>query len=423
MRPNNSLRVWTMSVPGRPRLSGSALRQERKQLLLGVERAHRADIQTYSSGHLGPRSFFPKLPPSRPVQPVWEGSRHPRKPPLHARPQEGTVTDIHVEEMMDALYNFTMATTLQQPETQACPSGPDSPAGPGRSWRAAGPERPQTRDAPNMTDLSLVKPGLPRAEAEQVPCWCKRSPLATPTRRGGLQLSHLTTSGQEARRHERWLEQELRRTSAHGGPARERLAAFRRVFDDVCDGALAFCGALREIKMEYDLMLDSLLSTQSTQQDSSAFVPFNKAFLETSKLDQATREVWSLEELARTALRENDRVRTEYENAQASEQQMGERGTESPHPGHSDLTAAENGARPDLDQDEATVSTVTQLEAERRQVWRVWKEVQELQKEIRETMVSTVTTNALQECIRDTKAEIRHLVNSNEHLRSANKAR
>lgn len=47
--------------------------------------------------------------------------------------------------------------------------------------------------------------------------------------------------------------------------------------------------------------------------------------------------------------------------------------------------------------------SITQVEAKRQQVWKVWNEVQMLQKDIRETMVSTVTTSALENCIRDSE--------------------
>ncbi|XP_026879517.2 uncharacterized protein C6orf118 isoform X2 [Electrophorus electricus] len=416
-----------MPLSGRQRLSSFDLRREQKEFLLGVESAHRADIQTYSSGHLGPSCFSPQLLLSRPVKPIWEGSKGPCKPSPPSCLRERKMTEVHVEEMTDALYSFTMSTTLQEPQTQAGARGPVG----GHPSKATELAQQQTRAAPDAMELFPVKPGPSGMETEQ-------RPLATPSRRDELRLRRLfdrqvlrtrdlaarkSTSVEEpARRHERRLQQELSRLAAHRGPVSERLSAFSRVFSDVCDDTPAFSGALREIKTEYELYLDSVLSNQSSLHDMSAFDPL-KDFLKTTKLDEATQQVCSLEEKARAALQENDRVRTEYEEAQARtlESQTEERRSEGPHLGQSGLTAVDV-ENPDLNQNEATISSVAQLEPMRHQVWRVWKEVQELQKEIRETMVSTVTTNAMEGCIRDTKAEIMRLIASNEHLRSANKA-
>lgn len=48
-------------------------------------------------------------------------------------------------------------------------------------------------------------------------------------------------------------------------------------------------------------------------------------------------------------------------------------------------------------------SSVTRVEAKTKQVLKVWNEVQRLQKDIRETMVSSVTTGTLEKCIRDSE--------------------
>lgn len=71
------------------------------------------------------------------------------------------------------------------------------------------------------------------------------------------------------------------------------------------------------------------------------------------------------------------------------------------------------------------LSSIAQVEAKRQQVWKVWNEVQSLQKDIRETMVSTVTTSALENCIRDSEVwsfsrqvRVEHFALANRTLRT-----
>ena len=54
-------------------------------------------------------------------------------------------------------------------------------------------------------------------------------------------------------------------------------------------------------------------------------------------------------------------------------------------------------------QAEACVGPLDRVQPHRRQVWDTWQEVQQLETEIRDTMVSTITTSAIERCIRDTK--------------------
>lgn len=52
---------------------------------------------------------------------------------------------------------------------------------------------------------------------------------------------------------------------------------------------------------------------------------------------------------------------------------------------------------------ECELSSIARVEAKTQQVWKVRNEVQRLQKVISETMVSTVTTSALENCVRDSE--------------------
>ncbi|XP_036429296.1 uncharacterized protein C6orf118-like [Colossoma macropomum] len=422
-----------MSVSGGQRLRPSDIRRERKELLLCVERGNKADIHTYSSGHLGPYSFNPRPVYCRRDKPIWEKSKHSEsKHSGLSRLQESRAQEDSVKEMVDALYNFTMATTLQEPDVRSSTGSPSSPP-------RVDPYR--TRENLDTTELFLVKPSslkpgpcAPTVEVDQGRYWFTRSYLAGLTcsdqlllwkrfdrqvvRKQDLITRNCLSGIEAAQRHQRKLQQELRKVPACRGPCLERLAVFSDVFGDVCDGSPAFGSVLGEIKMEYDLYLNSVVSSQSTFQLTAAFLP-SGVVSGSGELEEAEQQVSSLEEKARRALEENDRVRAEYEDMLAKDmenQQEEVRGSEGS--GQCGLTAVEEGLFPDVKQSEAEVSSMAQVESKRQEVWSVWKEVQRLQKEIRETMVSTVTTSSLEGSIQDTKAEVMRLIASSGNLRS-----
>ncbi|XP_072532947.1 uncharacterized protein [Salminus brasiliensis] len=377
-----------MSVSGGQMQRRSDIQLERKEMLLCVERGNKADIHAYTSGHLGPHSFSPRPVHRRQGKPIWEKSRYPSKYAEPSHRQESREMEAKVEEMIDALYNFTMATTLQAPDVLSSPL-----------WTTS-VDPYKEREIVDTTELLLDRQVVRKEDLISRNCLSGRA---------------------AAERHKRKLQQELSKVPACRGPCRERLAVFSDVFSDVCDGSPAFGSILREIKTEYDLYLNSVMSSWSPLQDMSAFMP-TETSSETAQLEEEAQRVSLLEEEARRALEENERARTEYEDAQTKvevmENLLEKEGLVSLYAGQYDLTDVEDGGFPGGKQSE------TQMEYKRRQVWTVWKEVQSLQKEIRETMVSTVTTSSLMGFIRDTellKAEIMRLIASNEQLKSTNK--
>ncbi|KAI4900284.1 hypothetical protein NFI96_027459, partial [Prochilodus magdalenae] len=306
-----------MSLSGGQRLRPSDIRRERKELLLCAEKGNKADIHTYSSGHLGPYSFNPKSAHCRREKPVWNKSKNTRPTSISHRQERRTQED-NVEEMVDALYNFTMATTLQEPEVSSSTGSPSSPPSVD-SYRM--------REDLDATELFLVKPsGLkpgqhaPAVEVDQGRYWFTRSYLAGLTcsdqlmlwkqfdrrvvRKQDLITRNCLSGTEAAQRHQRKLQQELGKVPACRGPSTERLAVFSDVFSDVCDGSPAFGSILREIKMEYDLYLNSVISSQSPLQHTAA--PPG-ALSGTEELEEAERQVSTLEEKVRRALEENDR--------------------------------------------------------------------------------------------------------------------
>ncbi|XP_062852022.1 uncharacterized protein C6orf118-like isoform X2 [Trichomycterus rosablanca] len=398
-----------MSESANQCLSRSDIRRKRKELLLGIEKAHKSDIQTYSSGHLGPYSLKP--PHCRPHSCLGSSSPKERR----------NITD-NVQEMMDALYNFTMATTLQVPSIRKTTKSPS------KASVNTSKEKPNKMKGLDVYERFLEKSskaqqGISAAsvKVDQGKHWFinshwtgltwsdqpyLRQQFKTPvlcTER--LITKKCLNSKKTTNELEHKLMQALRKLPATASPCRERLAVLSDVFDDVCDGSSVFSSILREIKTEYDLYLKTLLSSQSCLLNKSD--PAGK-FIETMELEKAASLVSSLEDKARRALKDNDKLRMEYEDALLKDkrtQKEIDKGSESSGSKLSDLITNDEDRISGEKQCEASeVSSIAYLETMRQEVWRVWMSVQKLQKEIREIMV-----------------EIMHFIASNERLRNKNK--
>ncbi|XP_053476452.1 uncharacterized protein C6orf118-like isoform X2 [Ictalurus furcatus] len=423
-----------MSISGSQTPRRSDMQRELKELLHSMEKAHKADIQRYISGHLGPNILTHNPLYCRPCKPIWNKPKRKDTGPSHvqerskmeARVEEAKVEEAKVEEVTDTLHSFSINTRLQELRIE---ERPESTSGELLSI--------DLRGVLDMTQLAKLRKAKQERCAvssmvEQDSClfslshedgltWSDRLRWRQRFDTQVLGTKDLTTrkclSGREAaKQHERRLQQALRKLPAGGGPCRQRLTVFSEVFDDVCDGSPVFSSVLREIKTEYDLYMKSLLFSQSPLQDKSACTPFG-ASTEARKLKDAARQVLLLEQEARSSLEENDSVRREYEDAQAKalvDQKEDGRGSESCETGQRDEVAFSEVKQCEL-------SSIAQVEAKRQQVWEVWNEVQSLQKDIRETMVSTVTTSALENCIRDSEEEILNLAASNVLLLKTNK--
>uniref|UniRef100_A0A3Q2QB00 Translin-associated factor X-interacting protein 1 N-terminal domain-containing protein n=1 Tax=Fundulus heteroclitus TaxID=8078 RepID=A0A3Q2QB00_FUNHE len=116
---------------------------------------------------------------------------------------------------------------------------------------------------------------------------------------------------------ERKLQKELKKLSALSWPSRDRLAVFSDVFDDVCEGSPVFGRILREIKTEYDLYISVLMDSHSSQDHVASVKDTGEITRSDKEVEEAGNEVRSLEEKARRAAEENERVQDELKNLPA----------------------------------------------------------------------------------------------------------
>ncbi|KAM4607888.1 uncharacterized protein C6orf118-like [Polymixia lowei] len=416
-----------MSTPRKPKPRCSDVHSDLRRLLLATEAGHKADIHTYCSGHLGPLSLTSKQPHQKTKQCFWmmsQGGEEAAYPPLLQ--QTGVLANI--KKMRDSLSHFTAATALAESKFWGPKQEETADSSP-RTDRKEEVTPPKM--ALNISDSLLVtaktqaRTKLPLCEEEgQHRFWLAHSHQAGLTKKGQLRTMqrfgrqvigkqdlwerNRMAGGKAAEMHEKKLRKELRKLSVQSWPSRDRLTVFSDVFDDVCDGSPIFGGILREIKKDYDLYLNSIMASQSSLQDMSLMTPLEEmdhGIVKPEDLEEAEKEVSRLEEEARRTLEENDRVRNEFQNLKAMRDPED---TERPLPGL-------------LQDDGITVSSVDRLQSKRIQVWNMWKEIQQLEREIKEKMVSVITTAATERSIRDSKAEIMRLLASNDRLKNTNK--
>ncbi|KAL0983723.1 hypothetical protein UPYG_G00131880 [Umbra pygmaea] len=127
----------------------------------------------------------------------------------------------------------------------------------------------------------------------------------------------------------------------------------------------------QEIKTDYDLYLNSLLTTQTSLDNTSTLDDLG--IIGAEDLEEAGNEVSRLGEEALWALEENDRVRKEIQNA------------------HERFTPGDEGPCQEF--------TLTKQQ----RVWTLLEELQLMQKEIQENMASIVSIETTKSCIRDSK--------------------
>lgn len=101
-----------MSASGSQTLKRSDMQCKLKDLLHSVEKVHKADIQTYSSGHLGPNSLTHKPLYCKPHKPNRNKPKCKGTGPRHI--QERTKMEADVKETINALHSFTIAPKSQE---------------------------------------------------------------------------------------------------------------------------------------------------------------------------------------------------------------------------------------------------------------------------------------------------------------------
>ncbi|GLD68533.1 uncharacterized protein AKAME5_001984600 [Lates japonicus] len=390
------------------------------RLLLAAEAGQKADILTFSSGHLGPRSLNQSQPHTQTDQSFWKMSRSQEETPnplalqqrrtkaltyvkkkeMKESPPEFTVSESGQDRATDGSSHADRKEDISLPKIVDCSSNslPFQP-------RAFSQKKPNSSSDPEgkqqFCSSRSDHEGLNNEDQLKTKQWFGRQFIAKQDPWAGINVAEM---------HERKLQKELKKLSVQSWPSRDRLAVFSDVFDDVCESSPVFGRILREIKTDYDLYVNHMMASLSPVHDLSvnaSLEGLDNSKVREMELEDAEKEVSRLEEEARRALKENKRVRNDLQNVPV-------------------ITAPEDFDMKNVSlsglQDIGTATdTTNSVQFKKLQVLNLWKEIQQLEEEIKERTVSTVTTTATERCIKEIKTQTMRLMASNDRLKTTNK--
>ncbi|KAG7230117.1 hypothetical protein INR49_009837 [Caranx melampygus] len=360
-------------------------------LLLAAEAGQRADIMTHSSGHLGPHSLDQGQPQMGTKQSFWKRSQCQQETPSPVTIQQRrtkALTCVKKTALKESPSEVTAGTTLVESEVS------DSRQDQATDHSSHADRREDTSQSKTAHCLSsnslLLQPrdfsqevnpssdveekrqseqeGQNNKDQPKANQWLGRQFIAKETHWAGINV---------AEKHEKKLQEELKKLSVQSWPSRDRLAVFSDVFDDVCESSPVFGRILREIKTDYDLyvnhLMDSHLSLYDKSPNTSLEDP-STGKLREKEVEEAAEEVCRLEEEFRRALKEKKRVQNELQNVPAIT-----------GPEDSDMKNIPPSGLQSTDHTDS-------VQFKRLQLMDMWREIQQLEEEIKESQVSTVTT-------------------------------
>nr|XP_046257382.1 uncharacterized protein C6orf118-like [Scatophagus argus] len=360
------------------------------RLLLAAEAGQKADILAYSSGHLGPRSLGQSQPHVEKKQSFWGMSHRQGETPnlltLQQTQQMKALTYVKKKEIKESSSALIESEVSRSRQDQAT------------DYSSQRREEGKQQFCSSHTDQE----GLTNVDQQKMKQRLNRQVIPKQDLFAGINV---------AEKLERKLQKELKKLSAQSWPSRDRLVVFSDVFDDVCEDSPVFGRILREIKTDYDLYANHMMDSHSSLYDMLQTTPreeLGNGKVRHVELEDAKKEVFQLEKEARRALEENKRVREELQNVPA--RNIG--------PEDNDMMNTSLSALQDR---EAAIGCTGSIRSKRLLVLNMWREIQQLEEEIEEKLVSIATTTATEKCIKDLKTEIMRLIASNDLLNTTNK--
>ncbi|KAJ6664616.1 hypothetical protein lerEdw1_006189 [Lerista edwardsae] len=219
-----------------------------------------------------------------------------------------------------------------------------------------------------------------------------------------------------AEHHEKKLAQALRNICDCARPHFNRMQAVGDVFEDICNSSLIFGDILKEVKNEYELYLMILLDTLPTMQY-RYMISFSmmtqtlqkevkgmeKRTVKTHEIEEARREIQLLVQKSKCALERNEELRNELEIELYLSQ--------------SDSETLEEEESPHSAKEEPHLSSIELLASLRCKILIKWEEIKAMEKEIKDTMVFAGITNIKEKTIKELEAEAGKLKASNKFLK------
>uniref|UniRef100_A0A8C8RZK1 Chromosome 6 open reading frame 118 n=1 Tax=Pelusios castaneus TaxID=367368 RepID=A0A8C8RZK1_9SAUR len=363
-------------------------------LLDGLEKAHRADVQLYTSGHLNhnklykPRetikpgywdsakklSYFTTEKNQFPAQNIWDEA---------AKKRKNTLADFIPSTVLVPVYAKSASPIYRQ--STANIASVDLPVNE-ESDRFNKPLKREELDVPELKVLKYkpVKNSRRAAEVTKDEYQFMPSYLAGVTKTDQFNkflhfqrdfiakhdlLENDFTGSKASERHERKLSRALQRVCDCNRPHFKRLQVFGDVFEDICNSSLIFGDILKEVKVR-----------ETAKTLMSQVKGMEKRTVKTQEIEEIRREVQILVRKART------------QNSQITLWQ------------HCHINYPCLFIIPETSSDHAMklpeekhLSLAEQIESMRCQVLAKWEEMQAMEKEIRETMTHGFTVAGIRD--------------------------
>nr|XP_040139474.1 uncharacterized protein C6orf118 homolog isoform X1 [Ictidomys tridecemlineatus] len=434
-----------------------------RKLLHRLQREHKEDVLLYTSGHLNPSRLY--RPPETHL-PAWCGTSRPKG---EAASAVGRPPDRNVAKMKDAWAHFTINTALLPDEVrnqrlfrylnpqarashtcredstprqgEKADRGTGFPEGRRREelrlpqmkvlrCREPGSSRSCTLTAPGPDEYQYISSylaGITKADRYQKFLSFQKQVLA----KQDLLKSDFT-GAKVAAGHEKKLEEALRKSTGSadadsrvkwkakrgrgdtGGkklqkictcPPQElsRLQVLGEVFEDVCNSSLIFGDILKEVKDEYELYMTILLCSQPTEQYETYLAEakeLEKSPVQRGDIDQAREELRKLVKATRAALEHHNKLRDELEVENKLLRITKER--------------SEETEKKVIDEEQLTLTE--KVEIQRCEILKKWDEIQDLEKQIKATLVHTGISGIAENKLKSIENEAIRLETSNRIL-------
>ncbi|XP_048392442.1 uncharacterized protein C6orf118-like [Stegostoma tigrinum] len=424
-----------------------------RQLLHQLEKSQKADIHAYSFGHLNQRNLN-KIPRHLDTSVSWKSAKKPA--PLKKEKKCRSfqqLSDANVKKMTAAFVDcHLMSSTVPILPTRLSPVCNNLNQSSARASQniCNGSTIPQTKPCSGsphieiqtipdrlakeeleLSNLMLIKPRPQkciRLHSAHDQNHFVESYFAGLTRKDQFSkllefeenivmkrdlLDRKAPTGYKAvEKHEWKLTRELLKIEHLPRPNLRRLQVFSDVFEDICQDSPVLCEILREIKTEYDLYLMSLLESQPTDQHKVLLAELQGMTTRTVKthhVEEVQQKVLSLEQEARLALQRNDKLRNELEAELSKLEPLSEQQEE-----QSNLKYMKTRKQ--------LPHGMEQVLSLRDRICKTTAMIQELENELKHSMVPCIITDALQSSFKDTLGEVAYLQKSSDFLRSKIKA-
>ncbi|XP_055495388.1 uncharacterized protein C6orf118-like [Leucoraja erinacea] len=409
-----------------------------RQLLHDLEKGQKADICAYTFGHLNQRNLS-KVSGQYKGAVSWQGA----KITTHRKEKSTSIQQLSkmkVKKMTEAMVELSLMTTvlpnlpaanlpilcdLDQSAARGSREIPDTTSSTCTLITDAKKQSLQDhciKEELDFTALMLMKPQPQKCEGPSGSQYQRQfieSYLAGVTKEDQFRklldferkvlmkqdlLERDIMSGYKvAQKHEWKLANELMKLGHCPGPNLRRLQIFSEVFEDICQDTTTFRNILREIKVEYDAYLASLLEVQPMNEhknlQAELQVMENRP-VKTHHVEEVRQRILNLEQETKRDLQRNDEIRDELERELSKPKQQ----------------EVQPVAKP-VEAKEHRLSITEKVLFLRSKIFQITEQIQEVEKELKQSMVPSTVTNALQSSLRDSQGEISNLQHSNAFLR------